>query len=74
MRSVRSMATSAAPFRSTTRPRRQAPSQVISTSAPASSTRSTMASEEKPPKMTLWAAPMRAQASMATANSGTMPM
>ena len=68
------MARSAAPFRSTTPPRRQAPSQVMSTRAPASSTRSTMASEENPPKITLWAAPMRAQASIAMASSGTMPM
>ena len=29
---------------------------------------------EKPPKITEWGAPMRAQASIAMASSGTMPM
>jgi hypothetical protein len=40
----------------------------------ASITRSLMAVGAKPPKITLWAAPMRAQASMAMASSGTMGM
>ncbi|CAB4598153.1 unannotated protein [freshwater metagenome] len=34
--------------------------------------RSANACDEKPPNTTLWAAPMRAQASMATAASGIM--
>ena len=33
-----------------------------------------MESGENPPKMTLWATPMRAQASMATGSSGIIGM
>jgi hypothetical protein len=39
-----------------------------------SSTRPAIASGEKPPKMTEWTAPMRAQASIAIAPSGTIGM
>ena len=31
-------------------------------------------SAEKPPKTTVWGAPIRAHASIATGSSGTMPM
>ena len=44
------------------------------TRAPWSFTRSRMAWAEKPPKITEWVAPMRAQASMAMASSGTSGM
>ena len=54
-------------------PRRQAPSPVTSTLASASLIRSRRASAAKPPKTTEWVAPMRAQASIATGSSGTMP-
>jgi hypothetical protein len=56
----------------TSAPRRQPASAVISTFACASFIRSRSDSALKPPKTTLWAAPMRAQASMAMAASGTM--
>jgi len=55
-------------------PRRQPPSAVTSSLARASLLRSATASALKPPNTTLWVAPMRAQASMATASSGTMGM
>ena len=55
-------------------PRRQPPSAVRSTVDCASWIRSRMASGAKPPKMTLWGAPMRVQASMAIAVSGTIGM
>ena len=42
--------------------------------ASASSHRSVMASGENPPKITEWATPMRAQASMATGSSGIIGM
>ena len=58
----------------TTLPRRQEPSQVMIILESASCTRSVMAWAEKPPKITEWGAPIRAQASMAMASSGTMPM
>ena len=45
-------------------------SAVINTVASASFMRSCSASAEKPPKTTLWVAPMRAQASIAIAASG----
>ena len=54
-------------------PPRQAPSAVIIAVQPQSSTRSRTLSGEKPPKMTVWGAPTRAQASIATAISGTIP-
>jgi hypothetical protein len=47
---------------------------VITTLAPASTMRSRRASAENPPKTMLWGAPMRVQASIAIANSGTMGM
>ena len=56
----------------TTCPLRQPPSAVISTFAPASTSRSRSASEEKPPNTTECTAPIRAQASIATAASGTI--
>ena len=51
-------------------PLRRAPSTVISAFASENSIRSRTDSGEKPPKTTLWTAPMRAQASIATATSG----
>ena len=51
-------------------PLRRAPSTVISALASENSMRSLTESAEKPPKTTLCGAPMRAQASMATATSG----
>ena len=51
-------------------PLRAAPSTVISTFASENSIRSRTASAEKPPNTTLWGAPMRAQASIATTTSG----
>ncbi len=68
------MAASTMFFRGTTCPRRHAPSHVTTTEARASLTRSRTASAAKPPKITVCVAPMRAQASRATAISGTMPM
>ncbi len=56
------------------RPRRQPPSAVMISFAWQSLTRSLMASELKPPKMTVCTTPSRAHASMATAASGTMGM
>ncbi len=54
-------------------PPRQAPSPVIMAVQPQSSTRSRTESGEKPPKMTVCGAPIRAQASIATAISGIIP-
>ena len=51
-------------------PLRRAESTVISALASENSIRSFTLSGEKPPKTTLWGAPIRAQASMATATSG----
>ena len=51
-------------------PLRRAPSTVISAFASENSIRSAPTPAEKPPKTTLWIAPMRAQASIATATSG----
>ena len=51
-------------------PLRRAPSTVTSAFASENSIRSRTDSAEKPPKTTLWTAPMRAQASIATATSG----
>ena len=47
---------------------------MITSDESASWMRSRTASGEKPPKITLWAAPIRAQASMAIGSSGTMGM
>ena len=51
-------------------PLRAAPSTVMSAFASENSIRSRTDSAEKPPNTTLWIAPMRAQASIATATSG----
>ena len=51
-------------------PRRQPPSAVMINFAWQSFTRSLIASELNPPKITVWIAPSRAQASIATAASG----
>ena len=51
-------------------PLRRAPSTVISAFASENSIRSRTDSGEKPPNTTLWTAPIRAQASIATATSG----
>ena len=51
-------------------PLRRAPSTVTSALASENSMRSRTDSALKPPKTTLWGAPMRAQASMATTTSG----
>ncbi len=53
-----------------TLPLRRPPSAVISTFAPETSIRSATDPAEKPPKTTLWTAPIRVQASIATATSG----
>jgi hypothetical protein len=58
----------------TIEPRRQPPSAVITSVLSASWMRSRTASGEKPPKITLWAAPIRAQASIAIGSSGTIGM
>ena len=57
-------------FSGTTAPLRQPPSAVMTTFAPASFIRSRSASAEKPPNTTECTAPIRAQASIATAASG----
>ena len=67
-------ASSAAPLRLAGLPRRQPPSAVMSTFAPASSMRPARASELKPPKTTVCGAPIRAQASMAIGSSGIIGM
>ncbi len=51
-------------------PLRRAPSTVTSAFAWEKSIRSATDSALKPPKTTLWGAPMRAQASIATTTSG----
>ena len=51
-------------------PLRRAPSTVTSAFASENSIRSRTDSAEKPPKTTLWSAPIRAQASIATTTSG----
>ncbi len=71
---VPATASSAWCLRPTLRPRRQPPSAVMSTFAPASLIRSARASEENPPKTTVKGAPMRAQASIATGSSGIIGM
>jgi len=53
---------------------RKPPSAVITSFASPSISRSRRASAEKPPNTTEWGAPMRAQASMAIAASGTIGM
>ena len=65
---------SAFAFSATGGPCRHPPSAVISTRASASLIRSRSASDEKPPKTTECAAPIRVQASMATGSSGIIGM
>ena len=67
-------ASSALRLSGTTLPARQPSSWVIRILASASLIRSRRASAEKPPNTTECGAPSRAQASMATGSSGTMPM
>ena len=67
---VEAIASSAWCLRPTCFPRRQPPSAVIRTFAPASLIRSASASAEKPPKTTVNGAPIRAQASIETGSSG----
>ena len=55
-------------------PRRKPPSAVITRLESASWMRSRTASGEKPPKITLCGAPIRAHASMAIGSSGTIGM
>jgi hypothetical protein len=55
-------------------PRRYPPSAVTMSLASASFMRSRTASAENPPKTTLWVAPMRVHASIATAASGIIGM
>ena len=71
---ARSSAASAFAFRGIRLPARHPSSWVTSTVAPKSFMRSASASAEKPPNTTVWAAPRRAQASMAIGSSGTIPM
>jgi len=61
-------------FSGTVEPRRYPPSAVSTMLESASWIRSRTDSGEKPPKITECAAPMRAQASMAMATSGTIGM
>jgi len=65
---------STAVFSGAALPRRKPPSAVITATQPPSWTRSRMALALKPPKITECGAPMRAQASSATASSGTIGM
>ena len=63
-------AASTAAFTGAVLPLRRAPSTVISTLACETSILSLTASGAKPPNTTLWGAPIRAQASIATMTSG----
>ncbi len=65
-----SRASSTAALRGISLPRRQPPSAVTITLAPASLFRSATASALNPPKIMLCTAPIRAQASIAIASSG----
>ena len=69
-----SAATSAFAFSGTFPPLRQPSSCVIRSLAPESRSRSASESDEKPPKTTMWGAPIRAHASIAIGSSGTIPM
>ena len=69
-----SKASSAFCLSGTMLPRLKPPSAMTKTLDWESLSRSLMASALKPPKTTLWGAPMRAQASMAMGSSGTMGM
>ncbi len=67
-------ASSTASFSGSAFPRRKPPSAVTTIWAPTSISRSRSDSAEKPPKTTLWGAPMRVHASMAMASSGIIGM
>ena len=67
-------AVSALRFSGTLRPPRSPSSAVISTVERQSSMRPARLSGEKPPNTTEWIAPIRAQASIATAASGIIGM
>ena len=71
---VSASASSAWCLRPTSLPRRYPPSAVMRTFAPQSLMRPDSASAEKPPKMTVWGAPIRAQASIAIGSSGIIGM
>ena len=71
---VASSAASTLTFSPDALPRRQPPSAVTATLASASLMRSMSESGENPPKTTEWAAPRRAQESMATGSSGIIGM
>ena len=60
------------PHKSITLPPRRTPSAAMTHVAPALAMRDASESREKPPKTTVWTAPIRAHASMAMASSGTM--
>ena len=68
------MASSTLALSGTFLPRRQPMSAVTSATQPESLTRSTIESGEKPPKITECAAPIRAQASIATGSSTIIGM
>ena len=68
------MAASTLALSGTVRPPRLPSSCVITALQSESVTRSAMAVAEKPPKITEWIAPIRAQASIAATTSGVMPM
>ena len=68
------IASSTAFFSGTTLPRRYPPSVVTRMWESASSKRSWTAFELKPPKITLWIAPIRAHASIAIGSSGIIGM
>jgi hypothetical protein len=68
------MASSAVFFSGTRLPRRQPSLCVIRISHSMSFMRPESESALKPPKTTVWGAPSRAHASIATGSSGTMPM
>ena len=65
-------ASSTAGFKATGLSLRKPPSAVITALASPSISRSRRASAEKPPNTTEWGAPMRAQANIAMAASGTI--
>ena len=68
------LASSAICFSGIAAPLRKASSCVISSRAPVPSRRSPSEPAEKPPNTTTCGAPSRAQASIATGSSGTIPM
>ncbi len=72
--STRAIASSTAGLSADGLPRRKPPSAVMTTLASASWIRVASASAEKPPKTTEWAAPIRAEASIAIAVSGIIGM